>query len=132
MQTRLLGFLVEIERAVRAERPQPMAAAEWETARSVNYGLGLARLTLGARTSTGELHALGGILLQSFRLADGMVCLRATLTWQDSGSELSHPIYAKPLLNWDSEASRLASTWMSGPSSKPASIDETPELLAAG
>lgn len=135
MQTRLLAFLSETERAVRAERPEPAPGAQWETTRSVNYRLGLARLTLGARTASGELRPMGGLLLQSFELADQTVCLRATVTWQNSGSEISHPIFAKPLLDWGAEAERLATVWMSGP---PAAILASPveaaepALLAAG
>ena len=132
MQTRLLAFLAETEHAVRAEKPEPMAGATWETARSVNFGLGLARLTFSARRSTGEHVLLGGLLLQSFKLADGTVCLKATLTWHDSESEISHPIYAKPLLDWKAEAERLAAVWMAGPAPRQIEVAEVPELLAAG
>ncbi len=132
MQTRLLAFLAETERAVRAERPEPQPDAKWETMRAVNYRLGLARLTFGSRAPSGEYQAMGGLMLQSFELADETVCLKATLTWQDSGSEISHPIFAKPMLDWGAEADRLATVWLSGPHTKKASAAAESELLAAG
>jgi len=130
MQTRLLAFLAETERAVRVGKPEPLPGSQWEAARSVNYGLGLARLSLGARSISGEHVA--HLLLQSFKLADGTVCLKANLAWTEAGAELSHPIYSKPSLDWGAEALRLAAVWLSGPTAKPLPISETPELLAAG
>jgi hypothetical protein len=101
--------------------------------RSVNYGLGLARLTLGTREGSNLTSPLGAVLLQSFRLADGTLCLRATLTWQDSGAEMSQPIYAKPDVDWEAEANRLAACWLGGPPAKaPAGAEEPSPLLAVG
>ena len=132
MQTRLLAFLAETERSIRAGRPEPQPGATWENSRSVNYRLGLARLSLWARAASGELSPLGTVLLQSFKLADGNVCLKANLTWQEGGIEISHSIYAKPEVEWEAEAGRVAAFWVAGPASKDAPLQEPPELLAAG
>jgi hypothetical protein len=80
---RLLSFLSDIERALVAESPAGSGSA-WEANRMVNFHYGLARLTLTARTGS-EGHCAGGtIFLQAFTLADGSVCLRASLNWKGS------------------------------------------------
>jgi hypothetical protein len=132
MQTRLLAFLSETESAIRARRPEPRSGAAWETSRTVNYGLGLARLVLGARDSSGDFSQLGDLLLQSFQLADGSLCLRARLSWKDSKAEVSRPVYEKPELEWGSEAGCLAVAWMDGPPEQAAGPSQEPALLAAG
>jgi hypothetical protein len=132
MQTRLLAFLAETERAIRAGKSEPREGATWENLRSVNYRLGLARLALAARDSEGILIPMGALLLQSFKLADGNVCLRANLTWQEAGAETSHSIYAKPEVEWEAEASRVAASWLAGPVAKDASLHEPAPLLATG
>jgi len=132
MQTRLLAFLAETERSIRAEKTEPRPGAAWEMSRSVNYGLGLARLTLASRDSSGALSALGAVLLQSSKLADGTLSLRANLSWQDAGAEVSHPIYAKPEVDWRAESVRLSSSWLAGPPAKAPAAVEDSALLAAG
>jgi hypothetical protein len=133
MQTRLLAFLHETERSIRAGKPEPAPSASWETTRSVNYSLGLAKLTLGAKAACGQTAAMGSVLLQSFKLADSTICLKATLSWHGADSEVTHPIFAKPLLDWESEASLLAEAWISGPSEAVSEIHhEESALLAAG
>ncbi len=132
MQTRLLAFLAETERSIRAGKPEPREAAAWEILRSVNYRLGLARLALAARDASGVVTPMGAVLLQSFRLADGNVCLRANLVWQEAGQEASITIYAKPDLEWQAEAERVASAWLAGPVAKDTALHETAPLLAAG
>lgn len=132
MQTRLLAFLAETERSIRAARPEPRDGAAWEILRSVNYREGLARLALAARDSSGVMIPMGAVLIQSFKLADGNVCLRANLAWQEAGNETSLTVYAKPDLEWQAEAERVASSWLSGPVAKDAALHETAPLLAAG
>jgi hypothetical protein len=132
MQTRLLAFLAESEDAIRALRPEPRTGAVWETSRTVNYTLGLARMVFGAREGSGEFSQLGSVLLQSFELADGSLCLRASLGWKDSETEISHPIYEKPELEWNREAGRLAEAWLDGPPIASAPAEESPLLAAAG
>jgi hypothetical protein len=132
MQTRLLAFLAETQRFICAERPEPQPESSWVTSRSVNYGQGLARLTIGAKDRAGKLTALGSVLVQSFKLADGTPCLKAHLAWPESDANIIHPIYSKPNLEWENEAALLASTWLSGPPAKVLPIVQEAALLAAG
>jgi hypothetical protein len=115
MQTRLLAFLSDTEKAIRAQKPEPRPGEAWDTSRTVNYSLGLARLMIGFRDAAGSFTQMGGVLLQSFQLADGSLCLKALLTWKGSESEVSHPVYEKPELEWEPEAGRLAAVWVEGP-----------------
>lgn len=110
---RLLSFLSDIERALIAESPVVDGGA-WETTRMVNFHQGLARLTLKART-TDVACAGGTIFLQSFALADGSLCLKASLNWKGSDAFPVLAVYSRPNLNWKLEASRIASTWIEGP-----------------
>ena len=105
---RLLSFLSDIERAVIAESPAVDGGA-WETSRMVNFHHGLARLTLTARPGV-ETAAVGGsIFLQAFVLADGSLCLKASLNWKGSEAFPVLAVYSTPNLNWKIEASRIAS-----------------------
>jgi hypothetical protein len=131
MQTRLLAFLAETERSIRTGKPEPREGATWENLRSVNYRLGLARLALAARDTLGVMTPMGVVLLQSFKLADGNVCLRANLTWKEGDAESSLSIYAKPEVEWEAEASRVATSWLSGPGAKETALQEPAPLLAA-
>jgi hypothetical protein len=118
---RLLSFLSDIERALIAESPVVDGGA-WETQRMVNFHVGLARLTLAARPGA-ELPVTGGsILVQSFELADGSLCLKASLNWKDSEVSPVIAVYSTPTLNWKLEASRIASAWLEGP---PATVATT-------
>lgn len=117
---RLLSFLSDIERALQAESPAAEGGA-WETTRMVNFHHGLARLTVTPRPGT-ELPCNGGtVFLQSFSLADGSVCLKASLNWKGSTALPVIAVYSTPKLNWKLEASRIASAWLEGP---PANITE--------
>lgn len=118
---RLLSFLTEIERALLAESPVVEGGA-WETTRMINFHSHLARLTLTARPAA-DLPVSGGtIFLQSFALADGSLCLKATLNWKDSEAQPMIPVYAVPALNWKLAASRIASVFLEGPAASTASI----------
>lgn len=110
MHTRLLSFLSDFERALAADDPAPLDGT-WETSRTVNYHLGLARLNLGVRTTSG-LISRGQVLLQSYALADGTPCLKAGLSWNGSAQNATHSIFSKPDVNWTSEARKVAAEWM--------------------
>ncbi len=111
---RLLSFLSDIERALVAESPVVEGGA-WTSHRMVNFQQQLARVTLTAHPSA-ELPVTGGtIFLQSFALADGSLCLKASLTWHGSESATTVAVYDTPGLNWKLEASKIASAWLEGP-----------------
>ena len=111
---RLLSFLSDIERSLIAESPMVEGGA-WETTRMVNFHHGLARLTLTPRAGA-ELPCSGGtIFLQAFVLADGSLCLKASLNWKGSDAFPVIAVYATPNVNWKLEASRIASVWLEGP-----------------
>lgn len=111
---RLLSFLSDIERSVIAESPVVEGGA-WESTRMVNFHHGLARLTLRPRSSA-DLPLPGGtIFLQAFALADGSLCLKASLNWKGSDALPVMAVYSTPTLNWKLEASKIASAWLEGP-----------------
>jgi len=145
MQTRLLAFLTEIETCFLARRPELRPGQGWELGRTVNYDLGLARLTFVDRRSPDP--ASTSVLLQSFALADGCLCLRATLNWGETSESVVRSVYAKPGLDWDAEAEQLAEAWSAGPTVSAAAsagvapllqsevadaTEDAPELQAVG
>lgn len=111
---RLLSFLSDIERALIAESPVVEGGA-WETSRMVNFHHGLARLTLTARPGAETSSTGGTIFVQAFSLADGSLCLKASLNWKGSDALPVIAVYSTPTLNWKLEASRVASAWLEGP-----------------
>lgn len=111
---RLLSFISDIERALIAESPVVEGGA-WETNRMVNFHHGLARLTLNARAGVPLSSTGGTIFVQSFSLADGSLCLKASLNWKGSDALPIISVYSTPTVNWKLEASRIASAWMEGP-----------------
>lgn len=113
MHTRLISFLTDIENAMAADDPSP-SEGSWVNSRTANYNLGLARLLIGVRLPEGKLESRGAVMLQSYQLADGSICLKATLTWTGSESKTTQSIYAKPSTNWSSEARKVAAEWMAG------------------
>jgi hypothetical protein len=125
----MLSFLSDVERALAADDPAPDDGS-WETFRTVNYHLGLARLTLAVRTSAG-VTPRGTVLLQGYQLADGTPCLKASLNWHGSESNVVRSIYFKPEINWTSEARKIAAEWMAGPPAAAAATLEEPAALAA-
>lgn len=116
---RLLSFLSNIERAIAADSPMIEGGA-WEAVRMVNFEQGLGRLTLNPRAPADLPLPGGAILLQSFSLADGSQCVKATLSWKNSNVTSAIAVYSTPSLNWKAEASRIASTWIEGPPASPA------------
>lgn len=121
---RLLSFLSDIERALVAAGPSVEGGA-WETQRMVNFHHGLARLTLTPRPDSASPG--GSIFLQTFSLADGSLCLKASLNWKGSEALQVIPVYSTPTLSWSLEASRIAQCWLQGPpaESAPAILGET-------
>ena len=111
---RLLSFLNEIDRALLAESPVVDGGA-WESTRMVNFHTNLARLSLKSRPEAELPVAAGTIFLQSFALADGSLCLKATINWKDSEAQSVIPVYGVPSLNWKLAASRIASIFLEGP-----------------
>jgi hypothetical protein len=133
MHIRLLSFLTDVEKAMAADDPSP-SDGSWDTVRTINYHLGLARLSLGVRPATGKTEQRGVILLQSYHLADGTPCLKAALSWNASTSTVVRSIYSKPDVNWTSEARKVAAEWLAGP---PPAVSEAvpaerPETLDPG
>ena len=111
---RLLSFITEIERALNAESPVVEGGA-WNSLRLVNFRQQLARVTLTANPAA-ELPIIGGsVFVQCFTLADGSICLKASLSWTGSESSQTIAVYDTPGLNWRLEASRIASTFLEGP-----------------
>jgi hypothetical protein len=129
---RLLSFLTQIEDALNAESPAIDGGA-WETMRMVNYHHAIARLTISPRPGN-ELPA-GAVFVQSFALADGSVCLKASLNWKGRDVFPVFSVYSTPRLNWKLEASRIALAWLEGPSEvvtcSPIEVEMRP-LQAAG
>jgi hypothetical protein len=111
---RLLSFLSDIERAVLAESPAIEGGA-WQTTRMVNFHHGLARLSLKPRAGGDPKQSGGTIFLQAFALADGSLCLKASLNWKGSEALPVISVYSTPTLNWKEEASRIADAWLEGP-----------------
>lgn len=111
---RLLSFLSDIERAVTAGAAAGDKGA-WDAMRMVNFHHGLARLTLKPRQPGQGIAAGGTIFLQSFTLADGSLCLKASLGWNGSEAVPVLAVYSTPTLNWKTEASRIATAWLAGP-----------------
>ncbi|HVU15762.1 MAG TPA: hypothetical protein VHD32_02470 [Candidatus Didemnitutus sp.] len=119
MHTRLLSFLTDVEKALAADDPAP-SEGSWDNARTINYHLGLARLTLGVRLPAGSTEVRGTVLLQCYKLADGTPCLKAALTWTANPATVIRSIYSKPDVNWTSEARKIGAEWMAGPPAAPA------------
>jgi hypothetical protein len=116
---RLLSFLTEIERAIRMEANADETSI-WTASRIVNFGAGLARLTLTCHDDSGM--PTGTILIQHYALASGDICLKASLGWEGAEERSIISVYETPLLNWKLEASRIATGWLAGPPAKTTSM----------
>jgi hypothetical protein len=115
MHNRLLSFLSDLERAIVADDPQPGGDGAWSGTRIVNYHLGLARLSLQVRPAAGAAQPRGVVTLQSYALADGTPCLKATLSWSGQETATTLPVFTKPGLDWTREARKIAAVWLAGP-----------------
>jgi|CXWL01.1.fsa_nt_gi hypothetical protein len=113
MASRLLSLLTDIERTVRANEPAP-DGGNWDTLRLINFRQGLARLTLSIRSPARVTTSAGSLLLQGFSLADGSLCVKASLSWQGTDNAATYAVYAKPETNWRLEAAQIAEKWLDG------------------
>jgi hypothetical protein len=136
MAIRLSSFLSSVERGLSADDPV-LKGGTWDTSRTMNYNIGLARLSLGVRPGQEPAELLGAILVQAFDLADGSTCLRVSLSWAgraDAG-DCARSIFEKSTVDWSAEASQIAATWLAGPPAKAEIaklvIAEPTEALAA-
>ena len=130
MATRLLSFLNDIEQALIKQ--SAAAGHSWVTSRMVNYHHGLARLTLTPAPGGDAMQIRGAIFLQSFELADGSHCSKASLNWQGVDFFPVLAVYAKPGTDWKAEAARIATAWLAGgaPAMAPVETAELSPLVA--
>lgn len=134
MATRLLSFLNDVEQALLKESTANMGPT-WVATRMVNYHHSVARMTLTPATNDDPTQLRGSVFLQGFELADGSLCVKASLNWQGSDAFPVIAVYSKPAVDWRAEAARIASLWLAGP---PASVVTTatgtlsPLVAAAG
>jgi hypothetical protein len=131
MHSRLLSFISDFERALQADDPSPDDGS-WQNERAVNYRTGLARVQLGVRLPGGQRKPRGTVLIQGFRLADGVCCLKAQLSWTGAETTGTHSIFSKPGCNWKTEARKLAAQWMAGAPAAPAVIEQDEPAAKAG
>jgi len=128
MATRLLSFLNDIEQALLQERAG--AQPGWNCQRMVNFKDGLARMTLSLPADGEAASAGGAILVQSFLLADGSMCLKAMLSWERSPAATTVAVHAKPRLDWAAEARQIAAAWLAGPPATATIEAVTPAAVA--
>jgi hypothetical protein len=131
---RLLSFLTEIERALAAASLGGARGA-WDTSRMLNFHYGMGRLTLRPRANPDHAAISGNIFVQTFSLADGSPCLKASLGWDGSEALPVIAIYSTPTLNWRQEAVRIANAWLKGPPEYAAARPQTnlaPLVASAG
>lgn len=116
MAIRLSSFLSHVERRLAADDPV-LKGGTWDTSRTLNYNIGLGRLSLGVRPGKNSAEPLGAILVQAFDLADGSTCLKVSLSWagREDAPDCSRSIFEKSSVDWDAEASQIAATWLAGP-----------------
>jgi hypothetical protein len=114
MATRLLSFLTDIEKALIKESAASMGPT-WDAARMVSYHHGMARLLLSPPKDAENPAPGGSVFLQSFLLADGSPCLKATLGWDGSAATSVISVYSKPAVDWKAHAGQIASAWLAGP-----------------
>jgi len=114
MATRLLSFLDDVEQALLKESVANLGPT-WVATRMVNYHHSVARMTLTPTTESDPSQHRGSIFLQGFELADGSICLKASLNWHGSDAFPVIAVYSKPAVNWRAEAARIASLWLAGP-----------------
>ena len=131
MHPRLLSFLSDIENALLADDPAPAEGGAWIGTRTVNYHLGLARLTLAVRRPAGDLEDRGTVRIQSYALADGTSCLKAALDWAGREDSRICPVYTKPGIDWRREARKVAADWMAGPAPLAVPVEVGQDLATA-
>ena len=113
MASRLL-FLLSLIENVFVLNGSP--AVQARTQRTVNFHKGLARIVFG--------DGSGSILIQSFVLADGQICIKAALGWAGSDATGTHALYPSDDYDWHAAAQKIAQQWEAGiplPQAAPAS-----------
>jgi hypothetical protein len=130
MATRLLSFLDDIEKALIGQ--SAASGQTWATSRMVNYHHGLARLTMTPSTGSNPTQLRGAIFIQSFELADGSQCSKASFNWQGIEALPVLAVYATPGTDWKVEAARIAGVWLAGgaPSHASAATTDLSPLVA--
>jgi hypothetical protein len=103
MAPRLLTLLNLVETALVNQGSRTVSVPP---ARSVSFHKGLARMNF----SDGS----GSIMLQNFTLADGQICVRATLNWAECSETGTHSIYPRENFDWLGAADQIAGAWMAG------------------
>ena len=131
MSMLLLSFLNDVECTLQGGSTGTQGEA-WETARSIDYYSGLARLVINAKTDTTARQTLGSMHLQVFNLPDGAPCLKVFLSWSGSHSEVIHAIFPKPGMDWKAEAQRVALLWLDGRSNSSDAAASHEGLAATG
>jgi hypothetical protein len=121
----LLALLNEVVEALVQKSAQQLGLS-WEVSRIVNYHHGLARLTLNPKPGADSGQMRGAVFLQNRLLADGAVSLKVSFSWHGSEAFPSVLVDAKPLLEWKTEAARIAAMWLAGPEAA-ANIPPTPK-----
>ena len=128
MATRFLSFLDDVEEALKKEAASNLGLS-WETNRIVNYHHGLARMTLTPPLYAQGAQMRGAIFVQSIALADGTYCLKVSFNWHGSDAFPMIPVYSRTLIDWKTEAVRIASFWLAGP--PPASVTNSAQEYSA-
>ncbi len=105
---RLVQLLSEIETRIHASTNHH---AGWgPTARMMNFSSGIARLSLEAHP--GSDRSSGDVTLQSVKLADGSLQVKARVALKGSNKSQLVLLFEKPHTNWASEAARVADAWL--------------------
>jgi hypothetical protein len=132
MATSLLALLNEVEEAL-VQKSARQLGLSWDVSRIVNTQHGLARLTMTPRPNTGAAQSnagaaqlRGAIFLQHRVLAEGDISLKVSFSWHGSDAFPSILVDAKPLVEWKTEAVRIAALWLAGPDAA-ANIPPTPK-----
>jgi hypothetical protein len=120
----LLSFLTEIGDALIKQSVSDMGPT-WDITRMVNYHHGLGRLTLTPPAGADPTQMRGTVFLQTYRLADSSLCLKANLSWQGSEQFSTITVYAKPGLKWRTETAQIASAWLAGPPASCVTVGES-------
>jgi len=129
MPPRLLSFLTDIEKSIMADEPSPRGGS-WVNTRSVSYHFGIARISLACKRDGGSVAPLGEVLLQSFSLADGSICMKATLRHAGSAGPKTLSSFPSSVQSWTAEARKFAATWLADYNSE-APVETANEPMAA-
>lgn len=117
---RLLSFLTLVENALIDEG---CAGLQQPAVRSVNFHKNLARMAFA--------DGSGAILLQTFVLADGESCVKASVTWAGADAVVTESVFPKGnVFDWQSAASRVARAWMAGPPMDLSKLNASPLSMA--